>query len=67
MNKTHIVIRSIILKKLVELEYILKALIKYTKENKVLYALGLYDDRERKTEAWMELKKKTYCTLKVDY
>jgi len=58
MNKTHIVIRSIILKKLIELEHIPKALIEYARENKVLYVLGLYDDRVRKTEAWMELKRR---------
>jgi len=50
------IIRSIVSRKPIELEYIPETLIGQAKKNKVLYVLGLNDSRIRKTEAWMELE-----------
>ncbi|RLG83530.1 MAG: hypothetical protein DRO40_04370 [Thermoprotei archaeon] len=52
------IVRSLILRKPIELEHIPETLIEHAKKNKVLYALGLYDSRIRKTEAWIELRKR---------
>lgn len=52
------IIRSLVLKKPIELERIPEALIDYARKCKVLYALGFYDNHIRKTNMWHRLNKR---------
>jgi len=49
------IVRSIILRKRLDLEYVPMGLVKLAKINKVLYLLGLYDERLQQFWEWREL------------
>jgi len=58
------IIRSLVLRKPIELDRIPKTLVEQARKNKVLYALGLYDARILKTGTWLELEKRRNAQIR---
>lgn len=61
---TSCIVKSFISRKPLKCE-VSDSVIKYMKVNKVLYQIGLYDERVRRTNAWLRLRRRFYEHIKA--